>query len=255
MTDAQLAEIDAARKKREDELLLLLLLLIGTAVSQSIAAGEVLDDPEERAAFLAGVSAVLIAKGTTEIAETMADAHADGFQLFARGVTVPDRAQLVDLYRPTGIETVTAMLGTLGKALEEHGGDVAAALVAAGYSRTNSGGLELGAERNIVTASNAGFFDGAVKTFGGDVTGLRHVSVIDDATSAICEQRNGLQLPIEDPYWLLNYPSLHGHCRSNLEPIVGPFDPSTWRPTVPPAVGFGRAPASVLPLLNRRKAA
>jgi hypothetical protein len=104
--------------------------------------------------------------------------------------------------------------------------------------------VDLGAERAVVTAHNGGILAGAAALDG--VTGLAHRSVLDEVTTDICRERNGLMLPLDDPYWTSNVPALHYRCRSVLVPIVGDFTPSDWRPTVPPMAGFGAAPAGFI---------
>jgi hypothetical protein len=76
-----------------------------------------------------------------------------------------------------------------------------------------------------------------------EVTGLRHLSVLDSGTTEICRERDGLQLPISDPYWRSGgVPSLHWRCRSVLEPLFHDFEPSQWRPVTQPMPGFGMNP-------------
>jgi uncharacterized protein with gpF-like domain len=83
------------------------------------------------------------------------------------------------------------------------------------------------------------------------VTGLRHVSTVDDRTTAICLERDGLQLPLDDPYWQSNTPALHFRCRSVLVPLTHDFEPSARLPTVPPMAGFGAAPAGFIQSFQR----
>lgn len=260
MTDAQFKKLEDDRRKREEELLILLLLLFGGAVGPELVggaeAGTGTPGMPQRAtgADLSALQRDLLTQGVSEIAESMADSHLDAFAIYQpTGSGGPPRDTLIRQYSPSALEMVNAMLETLARA----GASVetlAEALVKAKYTRSNATGIEIGVERQIVSASNAGLFGGAFAKYGtgGGVTGLRHHSVIDDVTSAQCKERDGLQLPTSDPYWLVNWPSLHARCRSVIVPLVGPFKASTWRPVTPPDVGFGRAPASVLPLLNRR---
>jgi hypothetical protein len=71
--------------------------------------------------------------------------------------------------------------------------------------------------------------------------GFRHVSILDNRTSRICEQRGrpSLQLPKEHWYWAQGVPPLHPHCRSLLLPVMtdGPW--SETLPTEPVVPGWG----------------
>lgn len=247
MTPEQLAELERRREEREDELILLLLLLLALGVSET-------DGADNRTAALA---AIVGPRAAVEIAESMADMHADAFPIYRAGLTLPDREELIRLYAPTGRVASDAMLDTIAEAIVAAGGDVALGMLNAGYGRTNTAGLELGAERNIVTASNAGLLAAAVAT-GETVTGLEHLSVIDDRTTDICQERNTLRLPVSHPYWLKNWPSLHWRCRSIIVPLTGEFESGTGEPRhvrigtyTSPEPGFGIAPPIVVQMLER----
>jgi SPP1 gp7 family putative phage head morphogenesis protein len=286
MTAAELKELDDKRREREEELLLLLLLLLGWAVGQSLAddgaagttalvqpgsngqppAGTIQRVPAGVTGQRQGTTApttgnrlangtltalrrILTTFGVPEIAGSMADAHLDAFKVYEPSLNrAPDRETLIRDYSQAATEMVNAIL----EAIQQAGGStLAESLLLAKYSRSDSTGLELGAERQIVTASNAGLLNGAIVRHGrGGITGLRHVSVIDDGTTKICTDRDGLALPVLDTYWLLNYPSLHWRCRSTVVPIVGRFKASNWRPRTPPDVGFGRMPTAVRKMLR-----
>jgi hypothetical protein len=75
---------------------------------------------------------------------------------------------------------------------------------------------------------------------------LRHISVLDAVTSDICWQRAGLTLPANDVYWFSNLPPLHGHCRSFIQVLLGDVKHSERRPNIPPAAGYGQAPAGFI---------
>jgi SPP1 gp7 family putative phage head morphogenesis protein len=233
MTAEEIKRIDEERRRREDELLLLLLLLLARAVS---------DSPDDRF-DVTPLAVVMRDHGVREIAESMADAHLD-----ASGVG--DRNTLVREYDPSARAMADAIVETV---IRTGGTTLADALLASHYSRSDSEGLRLGAERQIVSAHNAGLIAGAVTAY--DVTALRHVSVIDDATTVICRQRDGLVLYIDDPYWLANWPSLHWRCRSIVEPVRGPYVVSTTYPMRPADDGFGVAPMTVVNALRGRVAA
>lgn len=237
MTPEQIAQLEADRRKREEELLLLLLLLSGYIV-------------RERAASEDAIRTILFAFGVNLIAESMADMHLDAFRLYA--ATLPDRDELIRQYTATAREAAEAMAVTMSQGVADAGGDVAEGLRLAGYSLSDANGIELGAERNLVLASNAGLFMGAAALFGiGAVTGLRHVSVLDDATTEICNERAFLQLRVDDPYWLSNFPSLHWNCRSIIVPLTGRFAVSGTLPTIPPLPGFGRMPDFVRAMIRQ----
>lgn len=241
MTPEQLKELEDKRREREEELILLFLLLLGLARREIIP-----DDPE------ASFRRVLVERGVPEFAESMADAHLDVFPIFAAGLALPDRIELIRLYTPTAGEAVDAMVKAIAEGIVEAGGDVSLGLRNAGYSAFNTNGLELGAERNIVTATNAGLLAAAIADGDIDrVTGLEHLSTIDDSTTAICEERHRLRLPLLHPYWRINWPSLHFRCRSIVAPLTGEFAASATLPTVPPMEGFGVAPPVVLLMLDQ----
>jgi SPP1 gp7 family putative phage head morphogenesis protein len=271
MTAEELQALDDKRREREEELLILLLLLLGWAVGQELVEGGVGTVALQRvpvgatalrqgaitpatgnrlpAGTLATLQRILTTQGVAEIAGSMADAHLDAFAFNVPDLTgAPDRDELIREYGPSAEEMVTAIL----EAIQESGAPtLAEALVVAKYTKSDATGLELGAERQIVTASNAGLLNGAIVRHGrGGITGLRHVSVIDDRTTKICTDRDGLALPVLDPYWMINWPSLHWRCRSTVVPIVGRFKASNWRPKTPPSVGFGRMPTAVRKMLR-----
>lgn len=253
--------IERDRRKREDELLILLLLLMGraqhhTLVSSQhrIPAGQIISNIVRGQNGNDG-AAVLIAA-------SMADAHEDAVRRVARmaGEQPPETNtdELIQQYTPSAQQAAQAMTDTLTTAVNaavaeaEAAGQSATdvrrairdAFEARGYSRKNAYALTNGAERQIVTAYNGGLFAGAKML--GVVTGLRHASVLDSHTTEICRPRDGLQLPIDDEWWLTNTPSLHFGCRSCLLPIMGDFEPSDWRPPVPPDPGFGIMPVGFI---------
>jgi hypothetical protein len=78
----------------------------------------------------------------------------------------------------------------------------------------------------------------------GLVTGLAHISIMDNRTTPICKDRHELRLPLNHPYWRSGQavPPLHFRCRSALRVLVGEFTPSDQLPTIPPMPGFGGGP-------------
>jgi SPP1 gp7 family putative phage head morphogenesis protein len=261
-----IARIERDRKRREDELLLLLLLLTDRAERQAITAAQ-------HGLSLTSVNRIIEnvltgnagdgKPGVAEIvADSMADAHQDGVRRLGLigGETVDrdatgDTAELAKIYAPQAQATSDAIVKGVQQAVadvvrpEAEPGEpnmtiraaIKQAMDSAGYSKRNPYALDVGTERAIVTASNGGMFS-AAKLGVSSLTGLAHMSVLDNRTTEICEDRNGLQLPIDDPYWVGNVPSLHWNCRSVLWPIFGDFAPSDWRPTVPVMPGFGFNP-------------
>jgi hypothetical protein len=234
MTPAETQAIDDARREREDELLLLLLLMLGWAVEQPGASVDT-------------AAGVLNRYGVDEIARTMADAHLDGFAFYSPSGRRPNAEELARQYEPAAGDMVDAIVATMR---QTPGADLAAILLAARYSRSDSTGLRLGAERQVTTAGNAGLLDGAIALYG-PITALRHRSVVDDRTTVICRQRDGLTLRADDPYWLTNWPSLHFNCRSIIEILDEPVTMSSTYPTRLPDDGFGLAPLIVRSILRR----
>lgn len=96
----------------------------------------------------------------------------------------------------------------------------------------------------ILDAWNAGYWGGlnspAVMV---KLTAFTHHTVMDGNETDICHERNGLTLPPNDTYWLHGWPSLHRGCRSVISGHFEPVDMSDWLPEIPPAPGFGAAPA------------
>lgn len=252
-----IAKIERARQRREDELLLLLLMLSDEArrdVAVALKHGLPVD----------GIIANTFARAVPAIAGTMADAHMDAYARFGRitghDVSRSDAgelAALMALYEPSARQAAQAQTQTLQQALRDGLAkfpDEAPKMLAqsafdnAGYSRAYSSGLDSGAERAVVAASNFGIYSAARGI--GDKLGmeilLRHYSVVDEATTDICLDRDGLTLPATDSYWLRSIPSLHFRCRSIVLPAPAGAEISQWRPTVPVAPGFGYAPAGFL---------
>lgn len=251
MSQADIDKIDSDRSKREDKLILALLLLMD-------------DAEEESTQYLHGNLMLPLAnvlnRAVPVIAESMAEAHADAYRrlglITGEDVNLANAGSVDDLakqYEPTAQTSADAMVATLGQAIadqrqatpdESAKSIVRNAFETAGYTKSETRGLELGVERSIVMASNGGMLAASINSV--TVTGLEHVSVLDDGTTVICEERNGLMLPASDPYWVTGCPPLHWNCRSILLPITGDFEPSTWRPSVPALPGFGIAPLWIL---------
>lgn len=73
-------------------------------------------------------------------------------------------------------------------------------------------------------------------------------AVIDNATSTICRERNGVLLPADHPWWRFNYPPLHFECRSGARTLTRAQAEArgiTEAPTPePPQEGFGHEPGT-----------
>lgn len=258
--------IERDRKKREDQLLIALLLLwddaaddITVALRHGFAYQQVIGNYQGRITYA--------------ISTAMANAHRDGVKRLHRlvGETTPQSGlalrtwtdenagtieSLREQYKPAATDSANAMGNSVGVSVAETLPTVAGlsdsqikagvrdAMDGAGYTAKHPRALDVGAERAIVGAHNNGLFNGAHLVE--KVTGLRHSSVLDNVTTDRCRERDGLTLAITDPYWASNMPPLHYNCRSTVLPITGEFAPSDWRPTIPPALGFGLMSATFL---------
>lgn len=279
MTTEELKALDDKRREREDELVLLLLLLLGWGVNRLAdddrAGVAALVQPSGNGqpgtrtptnvspagnrpapGILAALRKLLTRFGIPEIAGSMADAHIDGFAVFGAKVTPPNRDTLIRQYSATAREMTDAMVESIKGHLITAEGDLAEALRLAGYTKSNSRNLEVGAERNVIAASNAGLVGGAVSILGKKgVTRLMHVSVVDERTTRWCLPRNGVNLPIGHPYWQKNWPSLHAGCRSTIVPlkassVVRVTPDALLTGLLPPEKGYGEAPESIMAILR-----
>lgn len=277
MTADEQEKLDAVerdRRRREAALLLLLLLLLDQArrfVAQSIRHGT---DPIDRINDVIGGQPFLGLNGAAPLfAAAMADAWRAGYRRahgFA-GATVeamPEYQTLLKQYRGTAAETTTELYEAVTKAVRQSITESRAnglsvqrtawwasrAFTRFGFtdqspqtvdpSSTGKPGYsaEGFATDAILTGYNGGYFNGLQAVIG-SVTAIRHRSVVDEKTSKICRERDGLTLAPSDPYWLFNWPSLHRHCRSCPLPVFTPNPVlSTVYPTHPPQAGYGVAP-------------
>jgi hypothetical protein len=265
--------IERDRKRREDELMLLLLLLLGGTSTDLIVALRHGFDSRAVLARRLGDTAVEI------IAERMADAHADAFMRFGRqyepGINRSNagpRGEVIERYRPQARDMAQAIAVNLYRSIVEQSratppADVTPAVARSwdsptavvrrafdqcGYGRANPFNLAAGIERNIVLASNVGMFN-VVTTRTAVTLGIRHVSIVDAATTDICLDRHGLVLPADHEYWRSGHaiPPLHPRCRSVLLPVKPPFEADTVLPTVPAAPGWGAMPQGFIDELLR----
>jgi hypothetical protein len=267
ISDDYLRRVERDRRRRERDLLLLLVAFFDTgpnsvrrqvivAASHGFDTGVVIRNAVGGSANHRGVAPV--------IARTSAQAHRDGYRRIglAAGTTAVSRsdagtlADLIDLYLPQARMAAAAMVQALTdkivRALFAPEPDatirqtVTGAFDDAGYGFGSASALSLAAERAVVGAHNAGVMDGAFNAppLKGVVTGLEHVSIIDNRTTPICLDRHELKLPLDHPYWRSGQavPPLHFRCRSALRPLLGDFTPSDQLPTVPVMPGFGGGP-------------
>jgi hypothetical protein len=261
---AELKRVDDERRRRENELLLLLLALAATARRDAMAlVAHGLDATDAIRSVVTGTNGH---RGAAPlIARAMAQAHRDGYHRagLMAGTRAVERADagalatLIDLYLPQArmaaaemAQTITDKVrqavsaarseGATGNALRR---GVREAFDSAGYTPQSDHGADLAAERAVVTAHNGGIFAAIRERADLKVTGIRHVSLMDSATTEICRQRHELQLPVNHPYWTNGgVPQLHWRCRSTLRPLFGDFTPSATLPTIPPMPGFGGGP-------------
>jgi hypothetical protein len=259
---AELERIERERRKREAELLFLLLALLGTARRDAIALAAHDGDPGSAIRSIVGGGNGYPGVAPI-IARVMAQAHRDGYRRagLMAGTRAVDRVDagtdLIALYETQARTAAREMARTLANTVYEAIAEarradtslrqaVRDAFDSAGYSKASSHGAELAAEIAVVGAHNGGVMDGAFNAppLKGVVTGLAHISIIDNRTTEICKDRHELRLPLNHPYWHSGQavPPLHFRCRSALRVLVGDFTPSDQLPTVPVMPGFGGGP-------------
>lgn len=259
-TPEAIDKIDRERRRREKELLILLLLLTGQTRLYAIRALRLGHDP------LAAMQTVWLGnahfRGVVKpIARAMAEAHANAFQRTAKMIDVDpasiDQVALrIAMEQPAGIaanqmlDTMRYHVGGSG-VFELPAPEQAAALRQvfedAGYTAENPTALERAAEAQIVQADASGVAEAANDPTANH-SGYRHHSILDKGTTKICNERDGLTLPKDDPYWQRNWPRLHFGCRSIVLPYFGDGPWSKVYPTTPPAPGFG-----IMPLFHYSK--
>jgi len=73
-------------------------------------------------------------------------------------------------------------------------------------------------------------------------------AVLDNRTTSICRERNGVVRPADDPWWERNTPPLHFNCRSGIRPLspeqAQARGISQRLPEESPQQGFGNVPQS-----------
>jgi len=238
-----LERIESDRKKRERELLLLLLLLIddgrqhaqhavrlgvdaSTALRNVIIGNPALDQPGladtmtermfgayedglRRVMRLAGVSPDL-AIAPLEQQEQAARASYNAFAVVATQ----------NLYQRIADKVTTTLRDTINESINKQVRAIREGMTKAGFTRMNPSQLEAFAEAAVLKGHNDGMFAGYFnRNVAPRIVGFRHISVLDDHTTSICDERANLTLRKENPYWQFNWPSLHYGCRSAVIPI------------------------------------
>lgn len=265
MTDDDQADIDrieADRKRRERDLLLLLLGLTWNSRSHAVYAARSGTDATvypARAArqVILGDNGGHFIGAAPLIVQAQEDAFERGYWRAGRLIgehpePISDdlRQSVLAQFRDSALRYAKDLARKIGDAINEVLGlalspqDELAAIRKVyddlQISRKQPGHFVSEIEARIVGAYNGGlYFAGLASAL---VTGLSHRSVIDKATTTICLQRDGLILPLTDPYWQRGICPLHWGCRSINLPVTGDFTPSEWRPSEPPAEGFGYPP-------------
>lgn len=290
---ATVRNVERERKKREDALLLLLLFDLDGVRKKAVYAVQHGHPASPVIQSLVAGNASQGSKGIIGgVTGAMARAHRDGFRRagLTAGTRQVERgdagtiSELMDLYKPQAKAMADAIALTLSSAVDaavssarmeyptpDLGDVIRNTFEARGYDDTASYALEQGVERAIVGAYNLGVIHaglvhpaiaeahGAASGKGGasglsaNAVGLAHHTVVDEKTTQICLNRDGLILPATDPYWLFNIPPLHEFCRSIVSIVLGDYDHSTWRPTIPPKPGFGAAPSGFLELVQKSR--
>jgi SPP1 gp7 family putative phage head morphogenesis protein len=261
-----LDRIEKDRRRREAELLALLLLLSDESEQHARFAIRTGNDSVSAArAVWLGDLRIDQPGAAPVLAEAMADVNAAGFRRGTRlagasaPVTTPeDLDRLTTLYEPaarelaqrlwTGIELKLspAVLRAQGQGVRAMLREIGLAFDGAGVSKDHARTIEVNVERAVVREYNAGMFRAVIDPKH-HLIGFLHKSVLDDVTTTICRQRDGLKLAFDNPYWKTNFPPLHYGCRSVLMPLFGDtIRESTQLPTEPPADGFGLAPSADL---------
>lgn len=242
----QLDAIDRDRRKRENELLLALLLIGGQAYRTARHDVKLGSDP------LYAIRLVLTGNQhfpgmVAPIAKAMVEAHQAGFARMMRmtGGTVEEP---IPVYTPAAQNAASLAIGTL---VRQVNGALSAPVAPestldalkqawrdAGWTARDPRTLRALTGSVIVQGYGGGMFRAGQAIV--KVRGFVHRSVLDDGTTEICVQRDGLRLPKDHAYWRSNFPPLHFGCRSVLMPVLSDGPWSDWLPTVPPAPGWGR---------------
>lgn len=79
---------------------------------------------------------------------------------------------------------------------------------------------------------------------------IRFDGIDDSRITDICEQRDGIVLPANDPFWKTNTPPLHHNCRSILVPEDEDTPTNRKSVSTKPTAGFGTKPIDVNPTFD-----
>ena len=246
-------------------MLLLMLLLVGDSRRRAVYAVKLGHDPIQAVADAWYGNPAIDHEGAAPvIAEQMALTEIDGmkrafrlagskvppmddatFDRIATGYAAEAREVADATWTVIQSKLVPAYAASRSQGVNEAVKAIRLAFKDAGVTKDDSSTLERGIERQVVQKFNVGLWRGANTIIDPKhhLVGFKHASVIDDGTTDICRERDGLTLPPEDPYWRTNWPGLHWGCRSIAFPLFGEsIQASTRLPTIPPAPGFGLAP-------------
>lgn len=257
-----LADVEHDRKKREEALILLLLLLMDEVSDEADRAFKAHQNPAQAAAMvILGSTRPYFPPFSATLAQRIADAEIAAENRVRRWaelkqppIRLNHSIEMVRRYQDfAGVaaqalaDRVSIAINTevIDAATEGRSPAFATALSIAGLSHDNQSALVLTAEQNILKGDNDGVFSAYhAKDVGKLLIAFRHVSVLDDGTTEICNERSNLMLPIDDAYWRTNWPMLHFRCRSTIFPIFNGdyYERSEVLPMIPPAPGFGLAP-------------
>lgn len=267
MTPEEQSQVDAIerdRRKREAELLILLALLFGTATRHAVSAVRLGHDPALAARNVVVGNPSLELPGLAQpAAKLLSVTYIDGMRRASRmaGITPGPRTpemppELLDAQNAVAERVAEGMAQTLATKINDAVGEsiraglgtkkiaraVRQAVVDGGYGAANPHLLKTVGEVQIVNAHGAGMWNNWHDPQVADkLVGFKHVSVMDEGTTAICKCRNGFMRPKDDEYWKTNYPALHFGCRSVILPLFKEEEWTLARPSIPPAPGFGWA--------------
>lgn len=269
--EEQIRQVERDRRRREAELVLLLAYLADDARKHARSAVKLGVAPLVAInQVLLGASHVDQPGGAVAVAMALEDAYTAGVKRAFRwaGVkyelqTPPVTAQayyaqranfvIQSLATQVNAKVFDSVFNVAGQGVSAATKSINAAFVDGGFTHASDSYLVLAAEQAIVAAYNEGllaaYLSPGVKN---DLRGFIHVSILDDRTTRICEDRPNFTRSWSDPYWLSNWPPLHFRCRSCVFPIfkmqwTGDFGNY---PTIPPMDGFGNAPPFITQLLG-----
>lgn len=263
-------KVEEERRSREEALILLLLALCVTARSHAVYAARSGNDPADaaRAVVLGDNGGHFIGAAPIVTAASL-DAWEAGYgfgpEMIGEEPTPPSQSLVVkaeEYYATVARAYVSDLAGRVTSGIHaavylalEPTAEVQAirdVFVSNQLTRQHHARLETDVERTIVSAHNAGIYAGT-RTLP-KLWGFRHVSVLDEGTTACCRERAGLTLHKDHPYWHDdNWVPLHWSCRSLIRPVrIGErLTESTTLPTTPADPGFGKLPAlGYLPIIE-----